>query len=209
MNRKFINTILLLGTIGISSAYAAEQPLSAIAPTAKKTPELHKSTWSVSPVAGTQPGFIYSASGKIAPGHLFGFFKSKKDCSADLLWVRLSSTNKDIKKSRGEKVNAMLVLDPVFGGENNSLTAGSVIGPFPLEFIQYGDVPDSNIVAVDFSNLPMNSKFFEMLSKSKNIAVKIESPAFLADMLQRKVEEFDLTGLAAAKSKATAMCKKK
>lgn len=153
---------------------------------------LNKSTWSV---ASDKVGVRYTANGKLASGHQFGFLKMYKHCDTDMLWILLSSKNKDIKSHKGEKVEIAALIDG-----NSALV-------IPLEYYQYTDVPPDFVAAV-FTNTPMNSKFIDLLKSSKKVAVKVQSPTSIADMMQVPAEEFDLAGLSAARTKAYNLCKK-
>jgi hypothetical protein len=153
---------------------------------------LNKSIWSV---ASDKVGVRYTANGKLASGHQFGFLKMYKHCDTDMLWILLSSKNKDIKSHKGEKVEIAALIDG-----NSALV-------IPLEYYQYTDVPPDFVAAV-FTNTPMNAKFIDLLKSSKKVAVKVQSPTSIADMMQVPAEEFDLAGLSAARTKAYNLCKK-
>ena len=152
---------------------------------------INKSTWSVS---SDKIGVRYAANGKLAVGHQFGFLKMYNHCDTDMLWVLLSSKNPEVKKLKGQKVEIAVLID------NGSALA------IPLEYFQYTEVPP-NFVATVFTNTPMNSKFIDLLNKSKKIDVKVNSPENLAGMMQVPAEEFDLAGMSAARDKAYKQCK--
>ena len=153
---------------------------------------INKSTWSVS---SDSVGVRYTANGKLAVGHQFGFVKIYKHCDADMLWVLLSSKDKEIKKLKGNKMEIALLID-----DGSALT-------IPLDFYQYTDIPPDFVAAV-FTNTPMNSKFIDLLKSSKKVNVKVQSPDNLAKMMQVPAEQFDLDGLLAAREKAYKQCKK-
>jgi hypothetical protein len=160
---------------------------------------INKSTWSVS---SDSIGVRYAANGKLAAGHQYGFLKIYKKCDSDMLWVLLSSKDAAVKKLKGtlpknkdgKDMEIAILID---GG--SALT-------IPLEYFQYTDVPP-NYVATVFTNTPMNSKFIDLMKKSKKVAVKVQSPENLAGMMQVAAEEFDLAGMSAARDKAYKQCK--
>lgn len=153
---------------------------------------INKSTWSVS---SDKIGVRYTANGKLAAGHQYGFLKIYKHCDADMLWVLLSSKDAEVKKLKGQKMEVAILID---GG--SALT-------IPLEYFQYTDVPP-NFIATVFTNTPMNAKFIELMEKSQKVAVKVQSPENLAKMMQVAAEEFDLAGMKAAREQAFKQCKK-
>lgn len=154
---------------------------------------LNKSTWSVT---SDGVGVRYTANGKLASGHQFGFLKMYKHCDTDMLWIMLSSKDKAVEKMKGTKMEAALLID-----------GGSAL-VIPLDYFQYTEVPP-NFVATIFTNTPMKSNFIDLLSNSKKVAVKVQSPDALAKLMQVPAEEFDLAGIKEARTKAYGMCKKK
>jgi hypothetical protein len=116
-------------------------------------------------------------------------------CDTDMMWVMLSSKEAAVKKMKGQKMEVALLID------------GSSALIIPLEYFQYTDVPP-NFVATIFTNTPMNTKFIDLLSNSKKVAVKVQSPEALAKLMQVAAEEFDLSGIKDARAKAYKACKK-
>jgi hypothetical protein len=167
-----------------------------------------KSGWTATT---TSIGSNYSTTGQLLNGHIFGFIKKFGKCDEDILYIALSSHDKDIEK---EAVGELVYFDLGVDGDfhvtptpKEPITHVNLRG-LPLKLDAYQKVskpnePDIYLVTFDYY-VP---QVFDYLKQGNKVKVAVVRPESFAGLMAVKYETFDLSGLNAARQKALKSCK--
>jgi len=134
---------------------------------------------------------FYTTQGKIVEGLKFGFYKSPKDCEADILWLNFSSSEEKVKDFIGKDVMISLEVDGVDFRINPPMLGAHTIG-FTHVML--------------FTNWVVGERLMDALMKGQSVTVRIVEPKELEALLDIKEERFSLEGFVASRKEAMTIC---
>jgi len=131
--------------------------------------------------------------GKIIWGHEFGIVKIPDECEQNLLWLTISTYEKDLKSLKGKKVEFEIKVDEK---------------KYNLDLkIVYLSKFTTIMHIVLFEQVNLNSDFINILKKGKKLFLTIKESNEIAGKFDIKNEEFSLSGFVANYTKLEASCK--
>ncbi len=145
--------------------------------------------WSVS----SYDDFVrYIAHGDTVYGHQFGFLKKSGNCDSNILWISVSTPDKDLKLFEGINATIQIKIDETQFQAELSILAVSKITP--------------SLSTIAFSNFLAGEKFIALLEKGQKAEITILAPDELLNKLDITTDTFSLKGFTATMLKAKEFC---
>ena len=135
--------------------------------------------------------------GSTVHGHKFGYFKDKKYCGNDLIYLQWSTYEDGLKEFEGVDAKIAIRLN----GEDE------VVYVIPSALMSTAKFPVLMTIGI-FKTILFSKELSKNIRESQSIEFTFVGPEDLVSKLDIKSDTFDTTGLAAAYSKFDNLCSK-